>query len=169
MGTTAGPASENGLRGSISGCGADGRTNQVAYTFRPTVNAHLVIDAAKSSFDSVISLHEGALFVLPVNPSGADWVQLEGPSENVNDTFDTAIRIGGSDGFIDGDYLTYLGDLTQLTDSGDDAINTAEGVSGLADYEAPLLGCTSSSGGAHAVFEFRLAAALRLPRHALVL
>ena len=76
LGTSAGTNSRPaGFLGGISGCGADGKTNEVVFTFRPTANAHIVIDASESGFDTVVSLHEGLPEDLPPNPT-ARRVQL---------------------------------------------------------------------------------------------
>ena len=156
-GTSAGPNSQNGLLGGLSGCRADGKTNQVAFTFRPTSNARLVFDAAQSSFQTVLSLHDGTLASLPANPSGDDAVTLSG-AQNSNDSFDTAIDLDGADrdGTIDGYYITYIGDLAQLRDSGTGSVNTAAGRAGVADYEAPIFDCAESTGGPDAVFRFHV-------------
>src|SRR5262249_27709504 len=137
LGTTAGMKSVQGLLGGISSCGADGKTNQVAFTFRPTVDAKIVIDSSASSFQSVVSLHSGLPSALPKNPSGTNQVTLSGAS-NTNDTFTTAIPIDG-DGKIDGDYVTYQGDMVALAqhDSGSGAVyNLPGGKTGADDYDS---------------------------------
>ncbi|MDD9971945.1 MAG: C-type lectin domain-containing protein, partial [Myxococcales bacterium] len=134
IGTTDGANSGAGLLGGISGCGADGNTNQVMFTFRPTLAAHVTFDSSESSFGTVLSLHEGTPSDLPTNPSSS--INLA-----TNDTFDTAASLGNG-GNLDGDYLTVLG----ATD--------AVGID--ADYDESLTQCGPHPNAADAVYSFQL-------------
>jgi cysteine-rich repeat protein len=162
LGTSAGSKSAAGFLGGISGCGADGKTHEVIFTFRPTVNAKVVIDTAESSFGSVVSLHEGLSSDLPANPSGSNKVVLSGTAQNDNDTFNKAIRVDGADSKIDGDYVTYLGDLSAVKDSGSGAQNSPAGASGLADYNEDLVSCDVNPTGSDAVYRFNVETARRV-------
>ncbi len=100
IGTTKGGMSVLGLWGGISGCAADGQTNQSAFSFRPGADSRIVFDATGSSFPVTMSLHESKLTGLPSNPPATGIT-------NNNDTFATAHAIPGA---IDGNYVERLGD-----------------------------------------------------------
>lgn len=102
-GTTAGTMSTSGFRGGITGCGADGQSNQTTYTFRPNADAHVVFDATSSSFPVTMSLHEGKSSTLPANPSPVGLT-------NENDTFALAEAIPSGSTSIDGAYVERVGD-----------------------------------------------------------
>ncbi|MET0389887.1 MAG: lectin-like protein, partial [Polyangiales bacterium] len=102
-GKTNGAMSMAGFLGGISGCGADGATNQVLFTFRPTSNAHVVVDAAESGYPTTVSLHEGLPNALPKNPNAFD--DTSRAIVNTNDTFATANVVPGGSGPIDGVYV----------------------------------------------------------------
>jgi hypothetical protein len=102
-GTTAGSMSALGLWGGISGCSADGLTNQTSFTFKPGADARVVFDATTSSFPVSLSLHEGKPAALPTNPGGTGIM-------NNNDTFATANAVPASAGIIDGQYVERVGD-----------------------------------------------------------
>ena len=112
-GRTNGQASAPGFLGGITGCGADGSTNQVLFTFRPTANAHIVVDASESRFPTAISLHQGLPSALPKNPT-----TIDGTSQaiaNTNDTFASANVIPATGTAIDGRYLERTGDTKVST------------------------------------------------------
>jgi cysteine-rich repeat protein len=151
-GSTSTAMSATGVLGGISGCGADGSTNQVAFTFRPVVNAHVIIDASESGFGTAVSLHEGQPSALPANPTGADRRVLVGPAGNTNDTFATAFEIPGN---IDNEYKTFIGDTLALQNAGSGSkYNTPTGKSGRDDYDDTLVACDVNPVGADAVFKF---------------
>ena len=154
LGVTSSTNSTTGFLGGISGCGADGQTNQVAFTFRPVVDAHVVIDASESEFGTAISLHEGLPSALPANPTGVRRVVLVGPAGNTNDTFATARSIP-PDGDIDNDYVTYIGDTLALQNAGTgSAYNSPTGKTGRDDYDDSVVACGVNPIGADAVFRF---------------
>ncbi len=167
-GTTSGTNSAQGFLGGISGCGADGKTNEVIYTFRPTVDAKVVIDSSQtgttsSPFNSVISLHQGLPSSLPANPSGANQVALVGAAGNNNDTFSTARRVDGADMKIDGDYVTYIGDMVALQDSGSGSdYDVPSGKTGKDDYDSTVVACGVNSAGPDAVYKFTVGTARRV-------
>jgi Lectin C-type domain len=103
VGTTSGAMSAPGLWGGISGCSADGLTNQASYTFRPGADARIVFDATTSSFPVSLSLHEGKPSALPSNPAQTGIT-------NDNDTFATAAAVPTAATTIDGAYIERLGD-----------------------------------------------------------
>jgi hypothetical protein len=94
--------------GGISDCAADGLTNQVLFTFRPTANARIVVDASESSFPAVVSLHSGLPSSLPKNPNTSDGTSVA--IANVNDTFATANALPSGSTSIDGAYVERTGD-----------------------------------------------------------
>jgi hypothetical protein len=107
-GTTKGMNSGSGFLGGISGCSADGLTNQMLFTFRPTANARIVVDASGSSFPGVVSLHEGLPGTLPKNPSTSNGTSAG--IANTNDTFATANAVPSGSTSIDGAYVERTGD-----------------------------------------------------------
>jgi hypothetical protein len=107
-GTTKGMNSAPGYLGGISGCSADGLTNQMLFTFRPTGNARIVVDASGSAFPAVVSLHQGLPSSLPRNPSTTDGTSAA--IANTNDTFATANAVPSGSTSIDGAYVERTGD-----------------------------------------------------------
>lgn len=103
VGTTAGGMSTPGLWGGISGCAADGQTNQASFTFRPGADARIVFDATTSNFPVSLSLHEGKPSALPSNPTPSGIT-------NDNDTFATAHAVLSGSTPIDGNYAENVGD-----------------------------------------------------------
>ncbi|MDD9939359.1 MAG: DUF2341 domain-containing protein, partial [Myxococcales bacterium] len=153
LGSTA--TQRDGHLGGISGCGADGATTEVLFTFRPVVDAQIVIDSSESAFGTTVSLHEGLPSDLPDDPGtlGVDRHILVGASGNDNDTFNTA-RSVSADGIINGDYVSYSGDLILLSDSGGTAQNTPDGYAGRDDYDESVVACGVNPEGTDVVYTF---------------
>ena len=107
LGTTGGTSqSATGFLGGISGCGADGATNEVVFTFRPIVNARIVIDSSESGFGTAVSLHEGLPSTLPANPTTRHRPRRARRSERQRQRhLRTARATHGTDSKIDGDYV----------------------------------------------------------------
>ncbi|HKP59924.1 MAG TPA: C-type lectin domain-containing protein [Polyangiales bacterium] len=124
VGSTSGAMSTPGLWGGISGCGADGSTNQTAFTFKPTADARIVFDATGSSFPVNLSLHKAKRSDLPGNPTVIGIT-------NDNDKFATANSVPSGSTQIDGAYVERVGDTAASTIHADYTSATVLRVSGV--------------------------------------
>ncbi|MDD9946856.1 MAG: hypothetical protein OXU20_37765, partial [Myxococcales bacterium] len=131
-GVTDGTNSALGARGGISGCGADGATNEVMFTFQPSVDANVVFDASASGFGPVLSLHQGLPSDLPTAPTPTAIT-------NNNDEFSSATPIIAQDS-----YDSYAG-------------NSGLSMSQIdADYGPLVVGCNANPTAKDSVFTFDL-------------
>ncbi|MEY4578818.1 MAG: hypothetical protein RL701_3521, partial [Pseudomonadota bacterium] len=144
-GKTNGGMSMPGFLGGISGCGADGATNQVLFTFRPTANARIVVDASESGFPTVVSLHRGLPAALPKNPSA-----LTDPDRtvaNTNDTFASANVVPKAGATIDGAYVERVADNQVSTIQATYTATTPFTVSGIrTEGSATISGLSATAG-----------------------
>ena len=145
VGTTSGAMSMPGFLGGISGCGADGSTNQVLFTFRPSSDARLVFDAAESGFGTTISLHEGLPSALPKNPNSMDGSSAA--ILNTNDTFASANAVPALGTPIDGAYVERTGDTKVSTIHADYTATTQLWVNGERSQNSNLIAKLSSTAG----------------------
>lgn len=121
-------------QGSVVGCSANTSARDAVYTFDLSSAANVTIETAGSSYDTVISLHDG---VLPLRPS-----PITVP--DTNDTMASAYAIGD----MNGQYKVLRGD------TGSSGIN--------ADFSNSMIGCGADSGAKDAVYAFSLTQATRV-------
>ncbi|HET8940106.1 MAG TPA: hypothetical protein VFN67_41980, partial [Polyangiales bacterium] len=144
-GTTMGAMSGPGFLGGISDCAADGLTNQVLFTFRPTANARIVVDASQSSFPGVVSLHAGLPGTLPTNPSSSDGSSAA--IANNNDTFDTATAVPSGSTSIDGAYVERTGDSNVAAIHADYVTPVSRALKAVRTQDSTTLTNVSSTAG----------------------
>ncbi len=119
--------------GTDIGCGAHTGGPEAVYQFSLSTTTTLSIDTEDSSFDTVISLHDGPIPL--ITPVAID---------DTNDTEATAYDLG----VLDGQRLSFTGNTN------------AAGMT--ADYDADTVGCNADSAAKDAVFKFSLASETEL-------